>query len=100
MDDSDLPARLERIEARQLDLDKRLGDLGVRLLWLEAKLDVPMSIVDKAMADHFARERRERGARATAQHLAGLQAMAEAEHTGSHKPIDDFVARVKAGEFG
>jgi hypothetical protein len=41
--DSDLPARLDRIERQQRDLDERL-------LILEAQLRQPMSIADLALA--------------------------------------------------
>ena len=48
--DDNLPACLERIEAM-------LRDLDVRLLWIEAKLGVPVSQIDRIIAEEAARKR-------------------------------------------
>jgi hypothetical protein len=48
--DDNLPARLERIEAMLHDFDDRL-------LWLEAKLGVPISQADRLIAEEAARKR-------------------------------------------
>jgi hypothetical protein len=49
MDDSNLPARLERIEAIPHDFDPRL-------LWVEAQLGVPISQADRIIAEEVARK--------------------------------------------
>jgi hypothetical protein len=48
--DGDLPARLDRIEAQQQDLNERL-------LILEAQLRQPMSIADRMIAEATAKRR-------------------------------------------
>lgn len=49
MDDSKLPARLERIEAI-------LHDFDARLLWVEAKLGVPILQADRIIAEKVAQK--------------------------------------------
>ena len=49
MDDGDLHARFERIEAM-------LRDIDVRLMWVEAKLGVPISQADRIIAEKVAQK--------------------------------------------
>jgi hypothetical protein len=84
---------LERVEAA-------LHDINLRLLFLEKTFGIPIPYVDKILADtrHAQRMRGLQGATLGA--LTALsEAKAEAERTGSRRPIDEFVARLKAGEF-
>jgi hypothetical protein len=95
------PAQRDEIADRRTRADS-LGDefydLAMRVLWLEHRAGEPMSIVDEIMAKSAREERRRPfgGGRRFAEYN---KAMAEAERIGHREPIDEFVRRLRAGEF-
>jgi hypothetical protein len=92
--DSDLPlARLERLEEMSIELD-------YRLLWLEDRAGVPMSIIERLIAQRAVEQRRRPSQDRDLRLEAFRGALAEAERTGTNAPIDRFVQKLKAGGFG
>jgi hypothetical protein len=81
------------------DLPDALHDLHARLLIVEHKLSLPMSIADKALVETMEQRRSDMGEAARLCTEAFHEAQAEAERAGSHEPIARFVRRLKRGEF-
>jgi hypothetical protein len=87
------------MEDRSEYLEAAVHDLNMRILWLEKLVGVPMSVVDRIIADEAYKRRRAPSEMARRCMEAGREAMAEAERVGHRGPIDRFVRRLKAGEF-
>jgi hypothetical protein len=85
------------------DVLAMMRDISLRLLQVEAALDFPMSIAEhciatKALADRKAALDASRQANLE-RNKAFHRAEAEAERVGHRGPIDDFVRKLKAGEY-
>jgi hypothetical protein len=86
------PERGERIEAMLLDLHERVSVI-------ELTFNLPMSFLDRTIAEK-AIERRAEAEETRRRRLEAFEkAKAEVERAGHRGPIDDFVRRLKAGEF-
>jgi hypothetical protein len=76
-----------------------LYEIATRLLCLEHAAGMPMSYIDKVLAEETIKRRRERieadRRRLEAKHAAYRKACAEMERTGSREPMDRFVAELK-----
>jgi hypothetical protein len=100
MDESDFPARLDRLEKALCDLKVMALVLAERVLVIESLIDgVPLSIADRLLAKQALAERRAPHEEARLRLEAFRRAQAEAEATGSREPIDRFLQRLKRGEY-
>jgi hypothetical protein len=81
------------------ELESIVLGLADRILILEAGLSTPLSYVERLSAE-AALVRRRAPHEASRRIVAGYRAaQAEAERTGTDRPIDAFIRRVRAGEF-
>jgi hypothetical protein len=85
---------LERIGHLETELEELRG-LHERVLMLEAGFKAPMSIANGLIAQALDERRRAHAYRVEALNKAKV----EAERVGHRGPVDDFVRRLKAGEF-
>jgi hypothetical protein len=81
------------------ELEKMLFAMSDRLLVVEAKLGLPLSYVEKMIADIIFKEREERRLAEAHRLEAFREAQAEAERAGCRTPLDEYALRLQAGEF-
>lgn len=81
------------------DLPDALHDLHARLLILEHRLGLPMSVADRMIVEAMVQRRADERESARRRDEEFGKAKAEAERVGSYEPIDAFVRKLKRGEF-
>jgi hypothetical protein len=81
------------------ELEKIVFGLNDRLLVVESRLGMPMSVIDKMVVEDITRRREEAKAAETRRNEAFYAARAEAEKAGDRGPLDAFTRRLNAGEF-
>jgi hypothetical protein len=81
------------------DLLERVRVLEERMLMLEAGHHAPLSYADRIIAQSLDEKRREPHEDARRRLEAFKQAEAEAERVSQRGPVDDFVQKLKRGEF-
>jgi hypothetical protein len=91
---NDNAARFTHAELEQVVLA-----ISDRLLVIEDRLGLPMSYVEKIIADGLVKEREERRLAETRRIEAFRMAQAEAERVGCRTPLDEYALRLRAGEF-
>jgi hypothetical protein len=82
-----------------VDLPRLVHDVYDRLLIVEHKLGLPMSFVDRMLAEEMLRRRQARLEADARRDAAFRKAKTEAESLGHNGPVDDFVRELRRGAF-
>jgi hypothetical protein len=92
-------ARFPEVRLTHAELEAMVFKLSEDVLRLKYHAGLPLAYVDKAIVEDI--EKREAAEREAAQRrdAAFVEAKAEASRVGNNEPIDDFVRKLKRGEF-